>query len=114
LVWYPALLGDVMKLKFLQDVKIAQHEVWLPILSFKKGQVEDIDNEYLIERLFHYKYVVKINEKTSKRDINKKSSETEGEKSQKQDKNKAHITPKNKGIVGDAENVKDLDVEIDV
>jgi hypothetical protein len=101
-----------MKLKFLQDVRIAQSEAWLPILSFKNGQIENIENEYLIERLFHYKYVVKIDEKKEKK--NSSNKKEKGKKSKLVDKNKAHITPKNKSFMGNAKTAKDLDVEINV
>lgn len=45
------ILGDFMKLKLLHDLKVAHPILGLPMWDFKKDEVVETDNEYLISTL---------------------------------------------------------------
>ena len=81
-----------MKLKILNDFKLAKPETWMKPWDFKKDEIVDTDNEYLIERLLHYK-AADIVEKVAK----------EPKKESKPKKAKAHKAPKNKMYVPEKE-----------
>lgn len=105
-----------MKLKMLQDVNLANKNPALPIWRFKKGEIIETEDEYLCERLFHYKFAQKAaQEKVSKEQIKEVKEEAKLKKKAKITKhNKMHKGHKNKSIVDSTFDAKDLDISIDL